>query len=85
MAATIAELFAGRTETIGSRARAEICYAVFDAADENEVRTLALATFAYAIVACLILNDALKVGMIRWRVPSAVGGKPRGAPAPSRG
>jgi magnesium-transporting ATPase (P-type) len=46
---------------------------------------LTLATFAYAMVACLILNDALKVGMIRWRVPSAVGGKPRGAPAPSRG
>ena len=30
-----------------------------------------LAIFAYAMVACLIVNDALKVAMIRWRVPTA--------------
>ncbi|MDD5303403.1 MAG: HAD-IC family P-type ATPase, partial [Elusimicrobia bacterium] len=30
-----------------------------------------LAIFAYAMVSCLIVNDALKVAMIRWRVPSA--------------
>lgn len=28
--------------------------------------------FAYAMVACLVVNDALKVAMIRWRVPNAV-------------
>jgi plasma-membrane proton-efflux P-type ATPase len=31
-----------------------------------------LSIFAYAMVSCLIVNDALKVVMIRWRVPSAV-------------
>ena len=31
-----------------------------------------LAVFAYALVACLVVNDALKVAMIRWRVPYAV-------------
>ena len=31
-----------------------------------------LGIFAYAMVACLVVNDAIKVAMIRWRVPSAV-------------
>jgi H+-transporting ATPase len=31
----------------------------------------ALAIFAYALVACLVVNDALKVALIRWRVPAA--------------
>jgi plasma-membrane proton-efflux P-type ATPase len=31
-----------------------------------------LAIFAYAMVACLVVNDAVKVLMIRWRVPAAV-------------
>jgi magnesium-transporting ATPase (P-type) len=31
-----------------------------------------LAIFTYALVSCLIVNDALKVVMIRWRVPAAV-------------
>jgi len=30
------------------------------------------ATFAYALVSCLAVNDAVKVMMIRWRVPTAV-------------
>jgi H+-transporting ATPase len=30
-----------------------------------------LAIFVYAMVACLGLNDAVKVAMIRWRVPAA--------------
>jgi hypothetical protein len=30
-----------------------------------------LAVFAYAMVSCLVVNDLLKVAMIRWRVPSA--------------
>ena len=30
-----------------------------------------LAIFAYSIVACLVLNDAVKVAMIRWLVPDA--------------
>ena len=30
-----------------------------------------LAIFGYALIACLVLNDALKVAMIRWRVPHA--------------
>jgi plasma-membrane proton-efflux P-type ATPase len=31
-----------------------------------------LAIFAYAVVSCLIVNDALKVMMIKWRVPTAI-------------
>jgi len=34
-----------------------------------------LAIFAYALVSCLIVNDAVKVAMIRWRVPGAVARK----------
>ena len=30
------------------------------------------AIFAYALVACLVVNDALKVALIKWRVPAAV-------------
>jgi hypothetical protein len=31
---------------------------------------------AYALVSCLVVNDAVKVAMIRWRVPMAVAEKP---------
>ena len=31
-----------------------------------------LAIFAHAIVSCLVINDAVKVAMIKWRVPLAV-------------
>ena len=31
----------------------------------------ALAVFLYVMVSCLVVNDAVKVAMIRWRVPSA--------------
>ena len=43
MAATLHELFAGRTETMGAKPKAEIAYVVLGAADEVEVRTVALA------------------------------------------
>jgi magnesium-transporting ATPase (P-type) len=32
-----------------------------------------LAVLAYALVSCLVVNDAIKVLMIRWKIPSAVG------------
>jgi len=32
--------------------------------------------FAYAMVSCLLLNDAVKVAMIKWRVPDALTKKP---------
>jgi magnesium-transporting ATPase (P-type) len=35
-----------------------------------------LAIFAYAMVSCLVVNDALKVAMIKWRVSNAVAKKP---------
>lgn len=49
-----------------------------------------LGVFAYAMVSCLVLNDALKVAMIKWRVPNAVAVKavdtiqqvPKDAPKP---
>ena len=31
-----------------------------------------LVIFVYAMVACLVVNDAIKVAMIKWRVPAAV-------------
>jgi hypothetical protein len=31
-----------------------------------------LAVFVYAMVSCLVVNDAVKVAMIKWRVPTAV-------------
>jgi hypothetical protein len=31
-----------------------------------------LAIFAYAMVSCLVVNDAMKVVMIKWRVSAAV-------------
>ena len=43
MAATLHELFAGRTETLGAKPKAEIAYVVLGAADEAEVRTVVLA------------------------------------------
>ena len=35
-----------------------------------------VAVFVYAMVACLGVNDAVKVAMIKWRVPSAVVKRP---------
>ena len=40
-----------------------------------------LGIFAYALVSCLVVNDALKVVMIGWRVPGAVLTKPAATPA----
>ena len=30
-----------------------------------------LAIFAYAMISCLVVNDSIKVAMIKWRVPAA--------------
>jgi hypothetical protein len=35
-----------------------------------------LAIFAYAMVSCLVVNDGIKVAMIKWRVPNAVAKNP---------
>jgi hypothetical protein len=43
MPATLHELFAGRSETLGTNPRAEIAYVVLGAADEAEVRAVATA------------------------------------------
>lgn len=32
-----------------------------------------LVILGYAMISCLVVNDALKVAMIRWRVPTAIG------------
>jgi H+-transporting ATPase len=37
-----------------------------------------LAVFVYAMASCLVLNDAVKVALIRWRVSNPVAGKPVG-------
>ena len=44
-----------------------------------------LAVFAYAMFACLVVNDVMKVAMIRWLVPNAVAGKSVAVPAASKG
>ena len=33
-----------------------------------------LVIFIYAMIMCLVVNDAVKVAMIKWRIPSAVAG-----------
>src|ERR1035438_697440 len=35
-----------------------------------------IAVFAYAMISCLLVNDALKVAMIKWRVSNTVAKKP---------
>jgi len=35
-----------------------------------------LIIFVYAMVACLLMNDAVKVVLIKWRIPSAVAEAP---------
>jgi hypothetical protein len=35
-----------------------------------------LAIFAYAVVSCLVVNDTVKVALIKWRIPTAVTKKP---------
>lgn len=44
-----------------------------------------LGIFAYALVSCLLVNDAVKVAMIKWRVPNAVARKPTSVPAITKG
>ncbi len=44
----------------------------------------ALAVFVYAMFSCLVLNDAVKVAMIKWRVLGAASGRPVNVPAPSK-
>ena len=39
-----------------------------------------LAIFAYAMVSCLVVNDAVKVAMIKWRVPAAMAAIAREGP-----
>ncbi|MGA7194001.1 MAG: DUF2934 domain-containing protein [Anaerolineales bacterium] len=35
-----------------------------------------LIIFVYAMISCLLVNDALKVAIIKWRIPNAVAKKP---------
>ncbi|MDQ2950499.1 MAG: hypothetical protein M3Y27_31945, partial [Acidobacteriota bacterium] len=43
-----------------------------------------LAIFSYAVVACLCVNDAIKVAMVQWRVPAAVAETPVDLPPANR-
>ncbi len=42
-----------------------------------------LSIFVFAMLACLTVNDALKVAMIQWRIPAAASTKPVDTPAPA--
>jgi H+-transporting ATPase len=44
-----------------------------------------LAVFVYAMASCLVLNDAVKVAMIKWRVLNAVARKSIDTPAAAKG
>ncbi|WP_051516867.1 plasma-membrane proton-efflux P-type ATPase [Herbaspirillum sp. RV1423] len=44
-----------------------------------------LAVFVYAMVSCLVLNDALKVAMIKWRVLNVMALKPEADSAQAQG
>ena len=44
-----------------------------------------LAVFVYAMVSCLVLNDTVKVAMIKWRVLNVMSTKPVAASAPAKG
>jgi len=37
---------------------------------------LAPAIFGYAMISCLVVNDAIKVAMIKWRIPTAIAVSP---------
>ncbi len=44
-----------------------------------------LAVFGYAMISCMVLNDAVKVAMIRWRVANMVSATPPPAPGVAKG
>jgi hypothetical protein len=44
-----------------------------------------LAVSVSAMISCLVLNDSLKVAMIKWRVPDAVTGQLVDVPIPAEG
>jgi H+-transporting ATPase len=44
-----------------------------------------LAVFGFAAISCLVLNDAVKVAMIKWCVPSVMAGKSVDGSVPSKG
>jgi hypothetical protein len=70
MPASIHELFAGRTETLGTKPKAEIAYVALDAVDEAEVRALALAqipsTYQGLYRATITLDERLNA--TTWKV-----------------
>jgi H+-transporting ATPase len=44
-----------------------------------------LAVFVSAMVSCLVLNDAVKVAMIKWRVLNVAARTPVNVPAAAKG
>ncbi len=74
MAASLHELFAGRTETLsGDKSKAEMHYVVLDAVDEAEVRALALAQvppgYAGLFLKSITLDERLNESS--WKVTAA--------------
>jgi len=43
------------------------------------------AEFGYALLSCLILNDPVKVALIRWQIPNAAARQPATASAAPKG
>ena len=70
MPATLTELFAGRTETLGDKSKAEIRYLVTGAANEAEVRTLSLAQIPQAYEGLYRKTISLdeRINLTTWKV-----------------
>ena len=73
MAATLHELFTGRTETMGAKPKAEIASVVLGAADEAEVRAIAQAQIPSAYLgiprSSITLDERLNA--TTWKVRAA--------------
>jgi hypothetical protein len=82
MAATLHELFAGRTETMGAKPRAEIAYVVLGAVDEAEVRAVAQAQIPSAYLgiprSSLTLDERLNA--TTWKVRATFESTEEGQP-----
>jgi len=70
MAAIVQELFAGRTETLGDKPKAEISYVVLDAASEIDVRAAALSAIPVFHLGLLRRSITLdeRINATTWKV-----------------
>ncbi len=70
MAAVVTELFAGRSETISDKPKADIPYVVTNAADESEVRAAVLTSvpgfYGILVLKSVVLDE--RINLTTWKV-----------------